>query len=175
MFTRKQFKVMVKHFDDMYFEGNRLYVDVYPEDLHMMSENHVFRKEEFSVIRRVDGQLITERYARFMILRNDIRERQVDIADPRIAYFLDEGVTVRFCHNKDGESLADIFGVEEVTYARALRSASQFRTAKVLTTEANLVEAVRNHASYGWIRTLEGQALKSVARVVFSSRRRHTR
>lgn len=167
MFTRKQFKVMVKHFDDMYFEGERLYVDVYPEDLYMMSENHVFRKKEFSVVCRtiVDGQLITDRYAKFMILRNDIRERQVDIADPRIAYFLDEGVTVRFRRNKDGESLADIFGVEEVTYARALRSASQFRTAKVLTTEADLVEAVRDHASYGWIRTLEGQTLKSVAKV----------
>lgn len=169
MRKRQQFKIMVKYFADVYYvEGNPIpQLDVTPKDVFPMSENHVFRNPEFvKVFGTIDqtDQYIEECYGRFLVLRND--RHQVDVhADNRPLDILQFGVQLNFVPDEKGNSLEHIFGVKSVIYKRALRSASQFRTAKVLMTEADLVEKVRDHASYGWLRKIEGKFFKTVAKV----------
>lgn len=169
MRKRQQITVFAKFIADVFYvKGNRMpQVNVSPEDTFQVSENHVFRNPEFIKTHATTdalGELKTKFYGKFMVLRND-RNMIEPGQDLRPDDILEQGVQVNFVRDADGNSLADVYGVESIVYKRALRSASQFRTAKMLMTEENLVAAVRTHASYGWVDRLEGKKMKTVAKV----------
>jgi hypothetical protein len=169
MKTRTQINVMVAFMDDMYYiDGDkRPHLDIKYSHLFPMSENHVFRNMNYiksTIVEDEAGEEKVIHFGKFLVLRND--RRQVDIsADTRPLDMLEFGVVLHFVRDENGNSLEDIFGVSEMEYKRALRSASQFRTAKLLATESSLVDDVRNHASYGWIKRIEGSEFKTVAKV----------
>jgi hypothetical protein len=164
MKTRTQINVMVAYMDDMTMVAGDLrpHLNVKASDLFAMSENQVFRNMNFikaTLVENAIGEMETVLYGKFLVLRND--RRQVDLStDTRPEDFLDFGMVVHF-----DEELTKVFGYAEVEYKRALRSASQFRTAKLLATESTLVDEVRSSASYGWINRIEGLKMKSVAKV----------
>lgn len=169
MRKRQQIQVFAKYFEDCYYvQGNPMpQVNVVPADLFPVSENHVFRNQDFIQAHdtvNAAGETITKFFGRFMVLRND-RNMVEPGSDTRPDDILEQGVQVNFVEDAEGKTLATVFGQKSFVYKRALRSASQFRTAKMLMTEADLVSAVRTHASYGWVDRLEGKVMKSVAKV----------
>ena len=167
MRKRQQIHIMAGFFEDVYFVGKKAYLNISPSDVFPVSENHVFRHQEFFKVHSTlnhAGESVTKIYGKFLVLRNDRNTVDPD-GDVRPHEVLENGLTIKFVRDEDGKSLEDIYGVAEIAYRRVLRSASQFRTAKFLMTEETLYNAVRTHASYGWIDRLEGRTFSTIAKV----------
>lgn len=156
---REQYYVTFMKASQLQFVGkDLLFVCNSEEDSDMtpVSENRVFRHKKFydvkSIVRRMRNEegekVLTElphkKVTKFYVFENDLQ----DDADMSVSYTaLTRGIFVK---HRDGSV---------VHIKRCLRSASQYRTAKMLMTHADLVEEVRDWASYRWVRSIEGRQM----------------
>lgn len=158
MRKREQFLVINVSLKKLSLENGGVVAKITPNNLIKISENELFRQEEFmKKITVKDQRTGVDRVVRLfkgVIIDFSDGHKSEKLNKSIATIALKQGVTLIF------DDLAQkIVGMKEMEVKRVLRSASQFRAAKGTLADSSLVEEIRKFASFNTLASFYGKEI----------------